>query len=154
MDILKKVYTKLFRKGHPFLIFIVEDDVIYAKTLEFYLKNNLCAESEILYFPVGELAVENFHLKPDLILMDYHLNSSYFEAVDGIENIKIIKTSYPKTHVILLSSQKRIEVAVEAFAEYACYYVVKDNEALRKLAKIINHKIKEKEERAIVAYAI
>jgi DNA-binding NtrC family response regulator len=152
MAMLKKIINRIFGKGEPYLIFIVEDDVFFAKTLEHYLKRNLLSEHEIMYFPVGELALENFHLKPDLIILDYHLNTSYYKAANGLMTVKKIKSKYPKTEVILVSSQKKIEVAIEAIDEHACSYVIKNEEAMQRVAKIINHKMREKEEKALILY--
>jgi DNA-binding NtrC family response regulator len=140
MELFKSIFSKL-RGSFKYLIFLVEDDVIYAKVVEHYLNDNLGHDANIMYFPVGELALENLHLKPDLIIMDYRLNSKFVDAADGLVNIRKIKKKFPKIEVIVLTGQANNKIAIEADKIGIKNFIVKSEEALPKLAEIINNQI-------------
>ena len=86
-------------------IFIVEDDEVYAKTLRGFIVSRFL-EANIKIFPVGETSLLKMSIHPDIVIMDYFLNSKFAEAMDGLEIIKHIRSQSPKTNIIVLSSQE------------------------------------------------
>jgi len=124
------------KKKSPKLIFIVEDNAMYAKSLEIFLKSKF-EGIEVKIFPVGELCIDNLHLDPDYIIMDYFLNSKYFDAEDGLSVLKEIKTKNPKSKVIILSSQQDVKVAL-AVKDTGSMYVIKNDEAFENIQNIIS----------------
>lgn len=124
------------KKKSPGLIFIVEDNTIYAKTLELFLLDKFPGV-KIKVFPVGEICLDNLHLNPDVIIMDYQLNTKYFDAADGLEMVQKIKDSNPNVNIIVLSAQENIKIAVKAMTEMKTHYVSKDENAFEKVAEHI-----------------
>lgn len=53
-------------------VFLVDDDALYLKTLELQFK--ALENFEIQTFITGEQCIENLHLQPDIIVLDYWLN--------------------------------------------------------------------------------
>jgi len=119
-------------------IFIVEDNPTYAKALELFLKQTFPDAEEVKVFPVGEVAVMELERgNPGVIIMDYNLDDNYYDAKSGLDAIKDIKAKKPDTNIILLSSQVRIDVAIEATKNYHCHYVQKDDKAFNKVEAFI-----------------
>jgi two-component system, OmpR family, response regulator len=128
-------------------LFLVDDDALFLKTLEIEFLQH--ANFSIETFATGELCIENLSHKPDVIILDYHLDDIDKTAMNGIETLDRIKASNPDIAVVMLSSQDKIEVAVNSIHHKAYDYVVKSETAFLRLQKIItaifNYKKMEKE---------
>jgi two-component system OmpR family response regulator len=133
MNFLKKLINPSSVKTK--IIFIVEDNPAYAKTLEAFLKNKFTDVSEIKIFPVGEVCLMEIHRNPTIIIIDYFLDTKYADAETGLEIIKKIKAQKPQTNIIILSSQKGLDE--ELVKKYDCSYVNKDEKAFSKVEEII-----------------
>lgn len=135
MNILKKIFKSSDPKTGIF--FIVEDNSVYAKTLESFLKVNFPDAKDIRIFPVGETSIPELDKNPDVIVMDYFLNDKYFDAETGLENIKQIRKLKPKTNIILLSSNDNPDMVKEAVETYNCSFVKKDDQAFDTIRDLI-----------------
>ncbi len=118
-------------------IFIVEDNEMYAKSLQGFLQTYFPNIKEIKIFHIGEMCLMELHRNPDIVIMDYFLNSKYKEAHNGLEIIGQIKIQRPQTSIIMLSIQTDINVTLEAFKRYDCIFVQKDKEAFNKIEQAI-----------------
>jgi len=117
------------------LLFLVDDDVLFLKSLE--IEFSLNTESVVKTFATGELCLENVSQDPDIIVLDYHLNGVDKNAINGLETLDRIKTINPQIPVIILSSQDKIEVAVNCMKHQAFDYIVKSETAFIRLQKAI-----------------
>jgi len=117
------------------LLFLVDDDALFLKELEIEFAEN--TESEIKSFSSGELCIKNISKNPDVIILDYHLDSIDKHAINGLETLDRIKTANPQIPVIMLSSQDKIEVAVNCMKHQAFDYIVKSETAFIRLQKAI-----------------
>ncbi|HSH67919.1 MAG TPA: response regulator [Bacteroidia bacterium] len=135
MNFLKKLISPSSVKTK--IIFIVEDNPAYAKTLEAFLKNKFSDVKEIKVFPVGEVCLMEIHRNPTVVIMDYFLDTKYADAETGLEIIQKIKAQKPQTNIIILSSQKALDVTHEAVKKYDCNYVNKDESAFSKVEALI-----------------
>ena len=135
MNFLKNLFkSKLQKSG---IVFIVEDNLVYAKTLENFIRSSFSDIKEIKIFPVGETCLLELNRKPDMIVIDYMLDTKYLDAASGLEIIKQIRTQNPETNIILLSLQNDIEVVHEAIKKYNCSYVRKDEHTFDRIEEII-----------------
>ena len=75
---------------------------------------------------------------PDVIILDYRLDGIELNAMDGIETLDKIKAWNPDIPVVMLSSQDKIDVAVNCMHHKAFDYVVKSETAFVRLQKIIS----------------
>ncbi|MFL5729086.1 MAG: response regulator [Cytophagaceae bacterium] len=116
-------------------LFLVDDDAIFLKTLEIEFLQN--ADFIIETYPTGEACLKNLSHNPDVIILDYHLDGIDKQAMNGVETIDKIKAYNPDIPVIMLSSQDKIEVAVNCMHHRAFDYVVKSETAFLRLQKII-----------------
>jgi two-component system, OmpR family, response regulator len=117
------------------LIFLVDDDALFLKSL--VIEFGESTESIIKTFLTGESCLENISENPDVIVLDYHLNSVNNKAIDGLETLDRIKASSPQIPVIILSSQDKIEVAVNCMKHQAFDYIIKSETAFIRLQKAI-----------------
>jgi len=117
------------------LLFLVDDDPLFLKALEIEFTQN--TESEIMTFGTGEQCLENISRNPDIIILDYYLNSVDKNAINGLEILDKIKAANPQIPIIMLSSQDKIEVAVNCMKHQAFDYIVKSETAFIRLQKAI-----------------
>ena len=96
------------------------------------------ADFTIETFATGELCMDFLIHTPDVIVLDYFLDGIDRSAMNGLETLDKIKAFNPEIPVIMLSSQDKIEVAVECMHHKAFDYVVKSETAFLRLQKIIS----------------
>jgi DNA-binding NtrC family response regulator len=118
-------------------LFLVDDDAVFLKSLELQFLNH--ADFEIETFPTGELCLQNLTKKPDVIVLDYHLDGIVKDAINGMQTLDKIKDSNANIPVIMLSSQDKIEVAISCMHHKAFDYVVKSETAFFRLQKVISN---------------
>jgi YesN/AraC family two-component response regulator len=116
-------------------IFLVDDNPIYLRMLElqFLELENFVVET----YTTGEQCVKNLVRNPDIIILDYHLNSIVTNAMTGIETMDKINSISVNFPMIMLSSQDKIEVAIDCLRHKAIDYVIKNETAFVRLQKII-----------------
>ena len=134
-------------KNDKIKLFLVDDDTVFLKLLEIEFQQH--ADFAIETFITGELCVENLSHHPDVIILDYHLDGIDKNAMNGIDTLDKIKEFNPDIPVVMLSSQDKIEVAINCMHHQASDYVVKSETAFMRLqstiTKIFSYKKMEKE---------
>lgn len=116
-------------------LFLVDDDIIFLKMLEIQFQHH--GDFDIETFETGELCLQNLDKKPDVIILDFHLDGITKSAMNGLETLDKIKNSNPNIPVIMLSSQDKIDVAVSCMHHKAFDYIVKSETAFLRLQKAI-----------------
>jgi DNA-binding NtrC family response regulator len=122
-------------KTEKIKMFLVDDDAVFLKSLEIEFLQH--ADFAIETYPTGELCIENLSRNPDVIILDYHLDGIDKTAMNGMQTLDKIKATHPDISVVMLSSQDKIEVAVNCIHHRAFDYVVKSETAFTRLQKII-----------------
>ena len=120
----------------PKKIFIVDDDEMLTAALQDYLTRTV--PHDIRLFNTGEECLKHISEKPDIIILDYYLDTISKDAANGMEILKTIKKYYPAIHVIMLSSQERYGIALQTVQKGAEQYVIKDEDAFEKIASMIS----------------
>lgn len=118
-------------------LFLVDDDPVFLKSLEIEFLQH--GDFSIETFATGERCIENLSYSPDVIILDYHLDGIDKNAMNGMDTLDKIKASYPDIPVVMLSSQDKIDVAVNCMHHRAFDYVVKSETAFIRLQKIITN---------------
>ena len=116
-------------------LFLVDDDALFLKSLEIEFLQH--ADFAIETYPTGELCLEQLSKNPDVIILDYHLDGVDKNAMNGVNTLDKIKAFNSDIPVIMLSSQDKIEVAIDCMHHRAYDYVVKSETAFLPLQKII-----------------
>lgn len=122
--------------GRPRKIFIVDDDPMLTEALTDYLTRKV--PNEIHTFRTGEECLKHLYELPDIIILDYYLNSVQRDAADGLEILQLIRKTNPHIHVIMLSNQEKYSTALNSIQKGAEQYVIKDDEAFQKIADLIS----------------
>lgn len=116
-------------------LFLVDDDALFLKSLEIEFLQH--GDFEIQTFATGELCVQNLSQQPDVVILDYHLDGIDKFAMNGLDTLDAIKKFDNNIPVIMLSSQDKIDVAINCMHHKASDYVVKSETAFMRLQKII-----------------
>ena len=116
-------------------LFLVDDDILFLKSLEIdFLEHS---DFVIETYATGELCIDNITENPDIIILDYHLDGIDKFAMNGIETLDKIKAYNQDIPVIILSSQDKIEVAINCMHHKAFDYVIKSETSFMRLQKNI-----------------
>ncbi|MCW3123030.1 MAG: histidine kinase [Flavipsychrobacter sp.] len=118
-------------------IFLVDDEPIQNEMLKDYLSERF--KYKFMTFESGEAAIKELYLNPAIIVLDFHLNAHLPEAKNGVEVLKDIKAQRPDSHVIMLSGQDKLDVAVDSMKYGAYDYVIKGETAFSRMENIINN---------------
>lgn len=116
-------------------LFLVDDDALYLKSLEIEFLQH--ADFTIKTFPTGELCMENIAENPDVVILDYQLDGIDKTAMNGMETLDKIKSFNSDIPVVMLSSQDKIDVAIDCMHHKATDYVVKSETAFIRLQQIL-----------------
>lgn len=116
---MKKQITKTIN------IYIVDDNNLFVTTLKVAIENmfdNL--PINVSTFETGEKCIEELTKnQPDLVILDYQLNSLSPNAQDGLQVLDIIKRNNSTTKVIMLTSNDHIDIALKSFHYGASDYI-------------------------------
>jgi DNA-binding NtrC family response regulator len=116
-------------------IFLVDDDAVFLKSLEIEFLHH--GDFSIETYPTGEKCIEHLSHGPDVIILDYHLDGVDRSAMNGMQTLDKIKAIKSDIPVVILSSQDKIDVAIDCMHHRALDYVVKSETAFTRLQKII-----------------
>ena len=119
----------------PFRIFVIEDDTFYGQLLKRHLSLN--PDNDVYFFENGMSCLQNMHLKPSMISLDYRLPD-----ISGMEVLKRLNTEHPDIPVIIVSGQEDVGTAVDLLKQGAYDYFVKDDNTKDRLWNAAN-KIRE-----------
>ncbi len=117
-------------------VFIVDDDEMLSMALEDYLGRKTM--HDVTVFNTGEEALEHLREQPDVVILDFNLNSEYKDAADGMKILEAIKKRSRFIHVIMLSSQEAYGTALKTISNGAEEYLIKDDDAFAKIVSIID----------------
>ena len=116
-------------------IFLVDDDAVFLKSLEIEFLHH--GDFSIETYPTGEKCIEHLSHGTDVIILDYQLDGVDRSAMNGMQTLDKIKAIKSDIPVVILSSQDKIDVAIDCMHHRALDYVVKSETAFTRLQKII-----------------
>ncbi|MFK5855810.1 MAG: response regulator [Bacteroidota bacterium] len=123
------------------LIYIVEDNEMFAETVKLGLENRDNARVELFY--TGEKLLthlENNDEVPDIVILDFFLNSTVADAKDGDKILIDFRKFYRDKGliapaVIMLTASKDINSAISLLKKGAKDYIIKDDSFFNNLTK-------------------
>ena len=137
------------------IIFVIEDSEIVSELLAFNIEKKF--EAHVLIFGTCEGAMRKLiWMLPDLILLDYNLDSNKPNMMNGLRFLEEMKIKDLKIPVIILSGQREKAISVALLKLDAVDYVSKnDDDFLGKTIESIdstlrfiqNRKIQKKKEK-------
>ena len=144
-------------------IFIVEDNKIFTTALKADIESTFSKMPIKLHsFETGETCMLKFNqIRPQVVVLDYHLDSKFKDAANGLKILDLIKKEDPETNVIMLTSNDNLEVAIKSLKHGASDYVVKTetqflkiNYSLSNIFKIMKSKNEIKKYKNIAQFFI
>ncbi len=120
----------------PKKVFIVDDDFMTAELLKDTIQEK--AAHQVSIFETGEDCFSALPQKPDVVILDYHLNSNYKDAANGLEILQLIHKNYPSIKIYMLSSQQHYAIAMQTMQKGATEYFIKEPQAFTAIAAAIN----------------
>jgi len=121
-------------------IFVVEDDLMYSRSILHMLEARNFVNVRL--FPNGEECLEQLHLEPEVILLDYWLGEGKF---NGKEVMEEIRNKLPRSKVIFLTAMDNLKIARETMAMGAYDYVVKTESAMERVKNLLRRIVFEKQ---------
>lgn len=114
-------------------IFVVEDDLAFGTIIKRTLEkeNN---NYDVTHFRSGEDFLNNIHLNPDIVTLDYNL-----PGISGLDILKKINDYDNTIAPIIVSGQESVEVAVDAYKNGAKYYIVKNPNTFAELTHVVKN---------------
>ena len=123
------------------VVFVVDDNKLYLNLLMNVIKKpNITVHA----FELGETCLKCLDLKPDLVILDYHLNSVLRTAMKGDKVAEIIHEEKPDTEIILISSDQKFKLFVDLRIAKANNIRYKDKSSLRYLRRLVLNMWKRK----------
>ena len=107
--------------NRPLQITLIDDDPQMREMLNDFFTGKY-AHSEVSTYATGEEALSKMMVEPQLIVLDYHLDSSDAMAMNGLQVLKKLKDKFPNVPVIFLSD-----------------YIVKNESAFHRLEILFNN---------------
>ncbi|MBI2270174.1 MAG: sigma-54-dependent Fis family transcriptional regulator [Bacteroidetes bacterium] len=107
----------------PVQIFILEDDPVYAKTIQLGLEDN--DNYNITHFVNGEDFLKALHAKPDIVTIDFNLPDH-----NGLEILKKVTRIDKNIIPLIISGQSEVEIVVQCYKNGAKDYIIKKADSL------------------------
>jgi two-component system OmpR family response regulator len=134
----ESVNRKSSNKDKEMTVFLVDDDLLFLKALEHSITSKLPSVT-IKSFQTGEACLQHIKFKPDVVILDYYLNSTVPYAWNGLTILKQLKKISPKTKVIMLSAQDSLDVAVKCIDNGSFDYISKTESAFVKINNVLSN---------------
>lgn len=117
-------------KDKNLTVFIVDDNKVYLNLMKHSLKRE---NFNVMTFTSGEECLNFLELKPDLIILDYHLNGVNPYAMNGDEVSKLIHNQLPKTEIVIVSADKKFQFISDIHLSKRLIF--KDHKMIKKVNK-------------------
>lgn len=135
-------------KSKDLSIFVIDDNEVYLHLM----KNMLDHENfSVFTFTTGEEALEYLQIKPELVIIDIHLNSEDPTAMDGDVVAELIQQRLPDTEIALISGDKKLNLISELHSSYSKIIIYKDEKAMEKIIDV-SDKVASKVNRKRASY--
>jgi two-component system chemotaxis response regulator CheY len=120
-------------------VFIVEDSAVERSMLKDYLSKY--KKLTIKEFSTGNACIKEIVIgkttEPDLIVMDYFLDSTFGPSKDGLESLAKVKEICPDAGVIMFTSVANPKIMDLAKTKGALDYVVKGTSGFDDLDSVL-----------------
>jgi CheY-like chemotaxis protein len=117
-------------KDKDLIVFIIDDNIPYLNLLKKLLDR---PNFSVFTFSTGEESLEYLALHPDLLIIDYHLDSVNPYAMKGDRVAEIVEEKVPNAEIILISSDSKFNLISELHLSSAKNIVFKDEDAIVKI---------------------
>lgn len=111
-------------------IFIVDDDPFWNRKMSETLTN--LGYSNIISFESGEDCINNLHLKPAIIFLDYQM-----KAINGLEVLRRAKEYLPGINIVFCTANENMSLAINAMKSGSFDFLIKHKITEEQLGNIL-----------------
>ena len=104
-------------------IFIVDDDHFLGNLIKKTLEK--LDNTEVTHFLSPEECIQNLHLNPDIVTIDYNL-----PGMNGVELLEKVINYNDNIQCIMVSGQEKLDVVIDTYRRGVIDYIIKDDNAL------------------------
>jgi DNA-binding NarL/FixJ family response regulator len=119
----------------PKKIFIVEEDDLFVNKLKSYLIEK--ASHEVHSFGNCADCLAGMTDKPDIVVLDNHLNNTQKDKATDMHLLDIIRRDYPDVHVIVLAKDEGYGTAMQTILHGAEQYIIKDEKTVEAIHNMV-----------------
>jgi len=113
-------------------VFLLEDDPLYAMTIQYALMED--GNYEIKHFSKGSDFLENISQNPDIVSIDFNLPD-----YNGLDILKKVVAYNPSIFAVVVSGQSDVEMVVQCYKNGAKDYIVKKTDAIIQLVNSVRN---------------
>ncbi len=104
-------------------IFVVDDDHFLGNLIKKTLEK--LDNTEVTHFLSPEECIQNLHLNPDIVTIDYNL-----PGMNGVELLEKVINYNDNIQCIMVSGQEKLDVVIDTYRRGVIDYIIKDDNAL------------------------
>lgn len=119
-------------KNYISKIFVLDDDDIYGKLIQFSLDVN--DNYDVSLFNDENDFLNCLHENPDIVIIDHNLTT-----MTGLEVLKHVKKFNHHIGTIILSGQDKVDVVVDSYNAGANYYIIKNDNAVPEVQNAVKN---------------
>lgn len=108
-----------------FLIYIIDDDRVFSKSISYQLTKNLSTNIKVKMFSSFDEFLLNAHHKPDIVILDYYLKNT--NSIDGLILLQKIKQVLKNTEVVILAGESSVDMAMQTIKNGAYDFIRKND---------------------------
>ncbi|MEI7801505.1 MAG: response regulator [Bacteroidota bacterium] len=116
-------------------IFIVDDDKFFGQMLKEHITKK--GGRNVTIFMTGEDCLNNLDETPNLVILDYNLDTEKRDAANGLVILQAIRKKNQLLPVVMLSNQEQYSIALQTIQKGAEQYVIKDEDAFENIDRIL-----------------
>jgi DNA-binding NtrC family response regulator len=139
-------YQIVIMKNLEKLKFFIVDDDPFCRALYHQHLVNLGFDNNCL-FDNGLDCINQLAEQPDIIFLDYDMR-----PLNGLEVLRRVKRLNPNIHLVIISSQKDIQVAINALKYGAFDYIIKGDKELDTISQAVNRIIVSRDQKSALNY--
>jgi len=117
------------------VIFLIEDDPVYANIVISALSSH---KRKFVHFESGEDMLKGLDMNPDLCILDFHLEGTAENQMNGLEIMQALRSKEKQIPIIMLSGLDDVQLAIDILKYNASDYVVKNENSILRLEESIN----------------
>jgi DNA-binding NarL/FixJ family response regulator len=113
-------------------VFIVEDNEIYSMMLDYVLSKD--SVFKFSSYKSGEECLQNLRQNPRVVILDYNLPGK-----NGLDVLKEIKQYNPGIHVLMLTNNQDMKLALRLLQEGADDYILKQGHGEKQIIEKVEN---------------
>jgi len=138
-----KIIPPKMNTSNRIKLFIIDANKTFAQLMVLETGKIFKEENHTVHvFENGELCEQFLHIKPDLVFVDYHLNSNNSNAMNGLQVIKMIKNTNPEMDFIIITNDEKSELFLKVLQTGAYDYLIKDSNVTYRLGQAMTKWLK------------